>query len=74
MRIDRDTPVSGLRPGVAAGASAGARPPRARLSFEGILYEGILEVADPERFATAVRQGIGPAKAYGYGLLSVAPA
>lgn len=76
VRIDRDTPVSGLRPGEAANASAsaGGRSPRARLSFEGLVYEGILEVADPERFAVAVRQGIGPAKAYGYGLLSVAPA
>lgn len=72
VRIDRDSPVSGLRPGEADGS--GARSPRARLSFEGLVFEGILEVADPERFATAVRQGIGPAKAYGYGLLSVATA
>ena len=78
VRIDRDTPVSGLRPGEAGGAGAGtsvgARPPRARLSFEGVVFEGILEISDPERFATAVRQGVGPAKAYGSGLLSVAPA
>ena len=76
VRIDRDNPVTGLRPDdkATAGASEGTRPARSRISFEGLVYEGILEVADPVRFATAVCRGIGPAKAYGYGLLSVAPA
>lgn len=72
VRIDRDSPVTGLRHREADGV--GSRPGRARLSFEGLVFEGILEVADPQRFASAVRQGIGPAKAYGYGLLSVAVA
>jgi CRISPR system Cascade subunit CasE len=35
-------------------------------------FEGILEVTDPEEFAAAVTAGIGPAKAFGFGLLSVA--
>ncbi len=39
----------------------------------GVDYEGILQVADPEQFKTAVAAGIGPAKGYGFGLLSVAP-
>ncbi len=33
-----------------------------------------LRVSDPARFLVALRQGIGTAKAYGYGLLSAAPA
>jgi CRISPR system Cascade subunit CasE len=71
VRLDRDDTVQGWRPG---GTSAEGRPSRARLTFEGLTFEGILEVADPERFAAAMRAGIGPAKAYGYGLLSIAPA
>ncbi len=36
-------------------------------------YEGILEVTDPDRFRSTVIKGIGPAKAFGFGLLSVMP-
>ncbi|PFX01250.1 CRISPR-associated endoribonuclease Cse3 [Nocardia farcinica] len=36
-------------------------------------YEGRLEVTDPERLTTALLNGIGPAKAYGCGLLTLAP-
>lgn len=38
-----------------------------------VRYEGILDVADPERFRSTVLHGIGPGKAFGFGLLSVAP-
>lgn len=37
-----------------------------------VLFEGVLEVTDPERLAEAVATGIGPAKAFGCGLLSLA--
>ena len=36
-------------------------------------FDGILEVTDAEAFRAALRQGIGPARAYGCGLLTVAP-
>lgn len=36
-------------------------------------FEGRLEVTDPERLTTALITGIGPAKAYGCGLLTLAP-
>ncbi|MBI2887191.1 MAG: type I-E CRISPR-associated protein Cas6/Cse3/CasE [Chloroflexi bacterium] len=36
-------------------------------------YEGILEVIDPAHFHNTLVRGIGPAKAFGCGLLSVAP-
>jgi len=39
-----------------------------------VRYEGLLEVTDPEKFRAALAAGIGPAKAFGFGLLSLAPA
>lgn len=38
-----------------------------------VLYDGVLVVTDPHAFRDAVLRGIGPAKAFGFGLLSVAP-
>ena len=37
-------------------------------------YEGILEVTNPDHFRRTLLRGIGPAKAFGFGLLSIAPA
>lgn len=39
-----------------------------------VRFDGVLQITDPEAFAQALRQGIGPAKAFGCGLLSLAPA
>lgn len=36
-------------------------------------FEGILSVTDRSRFYEAFKQGIGSAKAFGYGLLVLAP-
>lgn len=41
--------------------------------LSGVVFEGILRVADAEKLRHAVRSGIGPAKAFGFGLLSIAP-
>ncbi|MBI2864067.1 MAG: type I-E CRISPR-associated protein Cas6/Cse3/CasE [Chloroflexi bacterium] len=38
-----------------------------------VLFEGLLRVTDTDAFLETIRQGIGPAKAYGFGLLSIAP-
>jgi CRISPR system Cascade subunit CasE len=38
-----------------------------------VLFEGRLRVTDTSAFSEALRSGIGPAKAFGFGLLSVAP-
>jgi len=40
----------------------------------GVRFDGLLEVVDPELLSSALRRGIGPAKAFGFGLLSLAPA
>lgn len=41
--------------------------------FRSALFNGVLSVEDPTAFRQAVIQGIGPAKAFGFGLLSLAP-
>lgn len=42
--------------------------------FLAVRYEGVLEVTDPVRFRDTIAAGVGPAKGFGFGLLSVAPA
>lgn len=39
-----------------------------------VTYEGLLEVVDPGLFAGLLANGIGPAKGFGFGLLSLAKA
>jgi len=39
----------------------------------GVVFEGTLVVNDADKLREAVRNGIGPQKAYGFGLLSLAP-
>lgn len=58
---------------VASGASELVRSYSTGRTFQGVLFEGRLVVRDPERFRQALERGIGPGKAYGYGLLSVGP-
>jgi len=46
-----------------------------KLSLVSVRFEGHLQVVDPQRFAEGpLASGIGPAKAFGFGLLSLAPA
>lgn len=42
------------------------------IQIHSVLFEGVLEVVDKEGFLTALKSGIGPAKGFGFGLLSVA--
>jgi CRISPR system Cascade subunit CasE len=44
-----------------------------RLTLFGVEFEGRLEVVERELFLAALRNGIGHGKAYGFGLLSIAP-
>lgn len=53
---------------------ADARRGKAGLTLEPVLYEGRLAIVDATRFRQTLREGIGPSKAYGCGLLSIAPA
>lgn len=42
-------------------------------SWFGVRYDGELAVADPDVFESALANGIGSGKAFGFGLLSIAP-
>ncbi len=44
------------------------------IRYMSVLYEGRLSVTDAQEFTQTIAKGIGPAKAFGCGLLSVAPA
>jgi len=52
-------------------AASGGRGGKS-VTVGGALFEGVLVVRDVERFVRALETGIGPAKAYGFGLLSIA--
>ena len=43
------------------------------LMLHSVQFDGILQVTDPAAFLTAIQAGIGSGKAFGFGLLSVAP-
>lgn len=64
-------------PGDAFGSKQEGRHARGdggRLTFGVAVFNGVLTVADPERFRQALVGGVGSGKAYGFGLLSVAAA
>lgn len=50
----------------------GHRYKKQNIPHFGVRFDGLLCVTDPETLVEAVRQGIGPAKAFGFGLLSLA--
>lgn len=52
----------------------GKRATTGRLTFGSVLFEGRLAIADAKPFHRTLTEGIGSGKAYGFGLLSVAPA
>lgn len=43
------------------------------LTFGGCIFQGRLRVTDRERFLSTLAKGLGSGKAYGFGLLTVAP-
>jgi CRISPR system Cascade subunit CasE len=44
------------------------------LTFAGVRFDGVLTVIDADAFRAALANGIGPAKAFGFGLLSLSRA
>lgn len=48
--------------------------PVGKMIFRSVTFEGRLVVSDADRFQKTLAAGLGSAKAYGFGLLSVAPA
>lgn len=45
-----------------------------RVTLGSAIFDGVLEVTDADAFRSALAKGIGTGKAYGFGLMSVAPA
>ncbi|WP_437744053.1 type I-E CRISPR-associated protein Cas6/Cse3/CasE [Sorangium sp. So ce1504] len=66
--------VSAVEERKLTGRKSGASDERQHLTLAPVLFEGRLRVTDASRFREALAAGIGPAKAYGFGLLSIAPA
>lgn len=58
-----------VRPEMDAG---GRKTDGTNLAFGAVTFDGVLVVEDVARFREALEHGIGPGKAYGFGLLSVA--
>ncbi|MFN5935009.1 MAG: type I-E CRISPR-associated protein Cas6/Cse3/CasE [Roseiflexaceae bacterium] len=58
LTIDRDPPVTGVHP-------------NGQLSYDAFRIRGTLTVTDAAQCVQALVTGIGKAKAYGFGLLSV---
>ncbi len=72
---DGETP--NYRVAVSNAGIARSRKPKstkaAAIDHFAAVFDGQLQVTDPDLFARALIQGIGPAKAFGFGLLSIAP-
>ena len=65
VRADPAGDLRGFKPAGSAGGH--------QLTLTAAQFEGELIVTDRERFLHALTQGIGPGKAFGLGLLSIAP-
>jgi len=69
-----------LRADIIAEGNAYARKPRPaggprrKLTHHAVRFEGRLQVTDPDALWESVKSGIGPAKSFGFGLLSLARA
>ena len=44
-----------------------------KLSFHSVMFEGVLRITDADTFRASIENGIGSAKGFGFGMLSVAP-
>lgn len=49
------------------------RGKKRKLTHYAVRFEGVLQVADPDALWRTIQSGIGPAKSFGFGLLSLAP-
>jgi len=70
VRVSDEGTIGGLRSSPPVSGANGKR----RLTFAAVLFEGKLRVIDPVKFRGTLEHGMGSAKAYGFGLLSIAPA
>ena len=69
VRPDSDIPA--VR--VGAGEKLLSRGKGSNVTLVGVLFEGLLRIVDPDRVRRTLEEGLGPGKAFGCGLISVAP-
>lgn len=50
------------------------KSPTSQIKHLAVRFDGILRITDANAFCEVIASGIGPAKAFGFGLLSIAPA
>ncbi len=62
-----------VRPGQKIVGMRDGGPGRQSVTLGTVLFEGELRITDVGAFLCALSQGIGPGRAYGCGLLSIAP-
>ena len=67
------TQPGGDVPAVRIGAGEKVSGRRRRISLATVLFDGLLEVTGSDAFRHAIATGIGPGKAFGCGLMSIAP-
>jgi CRISPR system Cascade subunit CasE len=67
LRTRPDDKIFGLR------ADKHHRGEFKHLTFGAVQFEGLLEITDIEKFKQTLANGVGSGKAYGFGLLSIAP-
>ena len=78
-RAASGSPAASALPGIldaralSNGLVSGHRQGSGTLTFGSVLFEGRLGITDLARFQAALADGIGSGKAYGFGLLSIAP-
>jgi CRISPR system Cascade subunit CasE len=54
-------------------AKVSGRGTRHKATFYAVQFDGVLQVTEPDTMWETVKTGIGPAKGFGFGLLSLAP-
>ncbi len=55
------------------GMDFGKQGSKGRVTIKAVTYDGRLEVTDPDSLRTLLTSGLGKAKAYGCGLMTLAP-
>jgi CRISPR system Cascade subunit CasE len=74
LTLSCNSTVDAVDAGFGGMVYGGRRVGERRLVFSAVNFRGLLRIIDAECFRATLRQGIGPGKAYGFGLLSIAPA
>lgn len=73
VKIANEMPDLDLRPEPDMHGYKGRGEERKKITFGSVFFQGRLRITDQSKFQAALANGIGPGKAYGFGLLTIAP-